>query len=109
MCYTYLKEMVIMKKYFEKHESLFSILLIVLYVVVNSYCMKNFEYTSYISTIINTILTMFIIILIIILKRVKYYGITKVSNLKKYLYFIPLLLIVSINLWNGININNTSS
>ena len=98
-----------MKKYFEKHESLFSILLIVLYVVVNSYCMKNFEYTSYISTIINTILTMFIIILIIILKRVKYYGITKVSNLKKYLYFIPLLLIVSINLWNGININNTSS
>ena len=28
-------------------------------------------------------------------------------NLKRYLYFIPLLLIISVNLWNGININNT--
>ena len=25
---------------------------------------------------------------------------TKVSDAKKYLYFIPLLLIVSVNLWN---------
>ena len=32
---------------------------------------------------------------------------TKVTKLKEYLYFIPLLLIVSVNLWNGININNS--
>lgn len=57
-----------MKKYFEKHESLCSILLIVLYVVVNSYCMKNFGYTSYISTIINTVLSILVISLMIILK-----------------------------------------
>lgn len=44
--------------------------------------------------------------LIISLKRVSYYGLTRVTNLKRYLYFIPLLLIVSINLWNGFNINN---
>lgn len=98
-----------MRKYFEKHEILCSILLIVLYVVVNSYCMKNFGYTSYISTIINTILSILVISFMIILKRVKYYGITKVNNIKKCLYFIPLLLIVSVNLWNGININNTGS
>ena len=98
-----------MKKYFEKHETLFSILLIIIYVVVNSYCMKNFGYTSYISTIINTILSILVITLMIILKRVKYYGITKVNNIKKCLFFIPLLLIISVNLWNGININNTSS
>ena len=98
-----------MRKYFEKHETLCSILLIVIYVVVNSYCMKNFGYTSYISTIINTILSILVISLMIILKRVKYYGITKVNNIKKCLFFIPLLLIVSVNLWNGININNTSS
>ena len=98
-----------MKKYFEQHETLFNILLIVLYVVVNSYCMKNFGYTNYISTIINTLLSILVIIFMIILKRVKYYGITKVSNIKKFLFFIPLLLIASVNLWNGININNTSS
>lgn len=98
-----------MKKYFEQHEALFSILLIVLYVVVNSYFMKNFGYTNYISAIINTLLSIIVIIFMIILKRVKYYGITKVSNIKKFLFFIPLLLIASVNLWNGININNTSS
>lgn len=41
------------------------------------------------------------------LDRKKYYGLTKVTNIKKYLYFIPLILIISVNLWNGININNT--
>ena len=45
----------------------------------------------------------------IILKRTSYYGLTKVTNVKAYLYFIPLLLIVSVNLWNGININNSTS
>ncbi len=98
-----------MEKSFEKHETLFSILLIVLYVVANSYCMKNFGYTSYISAIINTLLFILVIIFMVILKRVKYYGITKVSNIKKLIFFIPLLLIASVNLWNGININNTNS
>lgn len=90
-----------MKRYFEKNETLCTILLIILYVVTNSYCMKNFGYTSYISTIINTIISILVISIMIILKRVKYYGITKVNNIKKCLYFIPLLLIVSVNLLNG--------
>lgn len=42
-----------------------------------------------------------------VLKRTKYYGLTKVTDMKKYLYFIPLVLIISVNVWNGININNT--
>ena len=71
--------------------------------------MQNFGISSYQSVIINTILSILVISLMIILKRVKYYGITKVNNIKKCLFFIPLLLIVSVNLWNGININNTSS
>ena len=41
--------------------------------------------------------------------RTQYYGLTKVHNLKKYMYFLPLLFILSINLWNGININHTKS
>lgn len=98
-----------MKKIFEKHESLFSILLIVVYVVVNSYCMKNFGTTDYRSAIINTVFSVVLVVFMIALKRVSYYGLTKVSNLKGYLYFIPLLLIVSVNLWNGFNIQNTSS
>ena len=34
---------------------------------------------------------------------------TKVKNVKEYLYFIPLILIGTVNLWNGININNSAN
>ena len=98
-----------MKKIFEKHETLFCILLIVAYIVVNSYCMQNFGLEDYRSAIINTIFSIVLIILIITLKRTSYYGLTKVTNSKKYLYFAPLILIVSVNLWNGFNINNSAS
>ena len=98
-----------MKKIFEKHETLFCILLIVLYVIINSYCVQNFGTKDYRSAIINTIISAFLIILMISLKRTKYYGLTKVNNPKKYLYFIPLLLIASVNLWSGININNSKN
>lgn len=96
-----------MKKMFEKHETLFCMLLIVFYIIINSFCIQNFGLEDYRSVIINTIFSVGLIILIIILKRISYYGITKVLNPKKYLYFIPLILIISVNLWNGININNS--
>ena len=56
-----------------------------------------------------SLLKIALIALIISLNRTAYYGLTKIVNLKKYLYFIPLLLIVSVNLWNGFHINNTSA
>ena len=98
-----------MKKIFEKHESTICILLIVLYVVINSYCMQNFGIEDYRSTIINTVFSIMVLILIKSLDRMSYYGLTKVTNWKDYLYFIPLVLILSTNLWTGININNSYS
>jgi len=98
-----------MKKIFEKQETLFCIVLIIVYILVNSYCIQNFGIEDYRSTIINTIFSVVLIIIMILLKRTSYYGLVKVTNLKKYLYFIPLILIVSVNLWNGININNSTS
>lgn len=96
-----------MKKFFEKHETFVCISLIVLYIVINSFCLQNFGVEDYRSTIINTIFSLGLIVLMIALKRTAYYGLTKVTDLKKYLYFIPLALIISVNVWNGININNT--
>ena len=98
-----------MKKIFEKHETLFCILLIVAYILVNSYCMQNFGLEDYRCTVINTIFSILLIILMILIKRTSYYGLIKVTNSKKYLYFIPLILIATVNLWNGININNSVS
>ena len=98
-----------MKKFIEKHEMSFCIVMIVLYLIINSFCIENYGVTNYRSAIINTVFSSILILIIIILKRISYYGLTKVQDLKKYLYFIPLLLIISINLWNGININNSKS
>ena len=50
-----------MKQKFEKNETLFCILLIIAYVLVNSYCMQNYGYTSLISFIINTLLSFVLI------------------------------------------------
>ncbi len=98
-----------MKRIFKKNEPLFCILLILLYLIINSYCIKNFGLFDYRSTIINTLFSVFLIVLMIALGRTKYYGITKIKNPKKYLLFIPLIFIPTVNLWNGININNSTN
>ena len=92
-----------MEKIFKKHETLFCILLIVLYVVSNSFCVQNFGYTSFAGFILNTVLSLILLGIILTLKRSAYYGLTKVKDAKKYLYFLPLVLIASVNLWNGFN------
>ena len=92
-----------MKTFFLKHETLCCISLIILYIVSNMFI----SITSYSGVIVNTLLSIFLIGLIICLDRVKYYGLALVKDSKKFLYFIPLMLIISVNLWNGININNS--
>ncbi len=98
-----------MEKLFEKHETIVTIGLIIIYVISNSYLMQNYGYTSYQSVVVNTLLAILIIVLLILTKRTKYYGITKTDNAKGFLYFIPLFVISLFNLRNGININNSSS
>jgi membrane protease YdiL (CAAX protease family) len=98
-----------MKKIFEKHETLFCMLLIILYLVVNSVCVQNFGDTSSIGLIVNTIFSACLIGIVLSLKKSAYYGFTKVRNIKKYLYFIPLAVMISVNLWSGFNINHSPS
>ena len=98
-----------MTKAFEKHETLFCILLIIIYLVVNSICVQNFGETSFVGFIANTILSACLIVIMLVLKRTSYYGLKKVENARQCLYFIPLLIIVTVNLWNGFNINHSSN
>ena len=98
-----------MTKVFEKHETLFCMLLIIIYLVVNSICVQNFGETSCVGFIANTILSACLIVIMLVLKRTSYYGLKKVENARQYLYFIPLLIIVTVNLWNGFNINHSSN
>ena len=98
-----------MNKFFEKHETLCLIILIAGYVIMNSYCMKNFGFTSPISFVVNTIFSAVLITLILISKKSKYYGLKKAENTRKLLYFIPLVVISTVGIWRGINIKNSIS
>ena len=98
-----------MNKFFEKNETLCLIILIAGYVILNSYLMKNFGYTSCISFIANTLYSCILLSLIFIDKKQKYYGLVKVNNLKQFLYFIPLVLIVLSQFLGGISINKSAS
>ncbi len=96
-------------KFFEKHETLCLIILIAGYVIMNSYCVQNFGYTSPVSFVINTIFSVVLLTLIIISKKIKYYGLTKAQNSKKFLYFFPLVIISTVGIWNGIEVKNSVS
>ena len=96
-----------MKKLFEKHESLACIILIVVYVVVNSVCLQFFQTTDYRMAIANTILSAVLVVLMISLKRVSFYGLRKPEHAGKCLCFIPLALIVAMQFRGGISIENT--
>ena len=97
------------KKLFEKYETLICIVLIVVYVLVNSLCMQSFGLGDYRSTLINTLFSVILLLLIASIKRFSYYGLAKVKDAKKYLYFIPLVFIASVNLWGGINTDKPTS
>lgn len=96
-----------MKKSLEKHELLITISSIVIYLLVNSLCINNFGDTHYITAIANILLSLIIIIFILKNNLVSYYKLDSFPKLKQFLYFIPLLLLMSVNLWTGININNS--
>jgi len=97
------------REVFQKHETAISILLIVIYILTNSFCMQNFGETDYRSVIVNVTLSLAVILFIVKNKLGEYYGLTKLPKFKEFLYFIPLLILMSVNLWSGVHINNTPS
>lgn len=96
-----------MNKKLEKRETLIAILSIVIYVVINSYVRQNYGETSCINAIVNVILSMIFVLYIMKFKLGDYYSLKKFPNCKKFLYFIPFIILASVNLWSGININFT--
>jgi membrane protease YdiL (CAAX protease family) len=98
-----------MKKFFEKNEMFISIFMIVVYLVLNSFCLDKFGMYSWQTMLANIILSLIIAIFIFVLKLGDYFNLTRIPNFKKFLYFIPLFLLMSINLWGGIRLENSFS
>jgi membrane protease YdiL (CAAX protease family) len=102
------KEGKYMKKSSEKNELIITIFLIILYLLSNSISINIFGNNHFITAICNVLLSLFIISYIVKNKLMRYYRLNSFPDMKKFLYFIPLVIIMSVNLWNGIHINNTS-
>ena len=98
-----------MKKFFEKNEMFISIFMIVVYLVLNSFCLDKFGMYSWQTMLANVFLSLIIVIFIFVLKLGDYFNLTRIPNFKKFLYFIPLFLLMSINLWGGIRLENSFS
>ena len=96
-----------MNKFFTKYETPICILLIVFYIIINSLCLELFGINDFRRVVVNTLFSFGLLMFISKMDKEEYYGLVGVKNIKQYLFFIPLILILSVNLWNGINITGT--
>lgn len=93
-----------MKKFYEKSEIWFAVMWIIIYVVGMGTLRQNFGDDSIFSLLgllaIATVITLFIFKNDLNVK----YGFVKVNNFKKYLFFIPLLILMTVNFWAGFSV-----
>lgn len=100
-----------MKKLYDKSNLCFSIIWIVAYVVLFSVADGLSKKTGYMKSITVLVGILLSTIIIIFLKKnnlLEKYGLCSFKgNLKSFLFFIPLLAILTVNLWNGVKINTS--
>lgn len=100
-----------MNQLYKKNELNFSLLWIALYVILFSLA-DNISTSLGIEKIITTPLCIFFVVFLWtwIKKQdlMEKYGLCSFQgDVKKYLYFLPLILICTVNLWNGFGLNLT--
>ena len=91
-----------MLKLYEKNESAFAIVWIVAYVVVIGSLQANFGSNSWAGLVALAAFTLLSLAFLRATNTWKKYGLTGLPPAKPYLFFIPLLLVASVNLWLGI-------
>lgn len=103
----------VMKKLYEKNELTFSIIWIVAYVVIFSAAdsfSEDLGFQKIITAPVSIFLSLFLFVWIRKNDLSEKYGLCLFKgNWKNYLYFIPLLLIMSVNLWNGVAMNMSAA
>jgi len=98
-----------MKRIYEKNELLFAILWIVIYIVSMSLAdglSQNVGVEKSITVVVSLILSIFLLVWIKKSGLSEKYGLVRGKfPPKTYLYFLPLVIIVSVNFWGGINVH----
>lgn len=94
-----------MKKFYEKSEIWFAIAWIIIYVTVMGNARNLFGDESPCSMLgllaIAAVLTVFIVRNGLTEK----YGLVRVTDSRKYLYFVPFILLCTVNLWFGVSLH----
>lgn len=98
-----------MKKLFEKDETWFAIVWIIIYVLGFSNAdaiSDSIGIPKLLTVLVGIIMITFLYGFIVKNSLERYFGLCSIQgNYKKYLYFIPLMIISSVNLWNGVQFN----
>lgn len=90
-----------MKKFYEKSELWFSITWIIIYVAIMGNLRNNFGDESIFSLLGVLIIAAILTIFILKNNLKEKYGLVLCKNAKRFLYFIPFVLLCSVNLWFG--------
>ncbi len=98
-----------MKKLYEKSELTFSLVWIIAYVVLFSVAddfSNSLGFKKIITAPVSVFLALFLFAWVRKHNLSEKYGLCSFNgNWKNYLYFVPLLLIMTTNLWNGVKMN----
>lgn len=94
-----------MKKIYEKSEICFAVMWIVIYVMVMGNLRNNFGDDSIISFLGLGVIALVITLFILKNNLTQKYGLVKVKECKKYLFFLPFVVLMSVNFWAGITMH----
>ena len=94
-----------MKKFYEKSEIWFAIMWIIIYVVAMGNLRSNFGDESPYSMLGVLIIAAILTVFIVNNRLTEKYGLIRCSDSQKYLYFIPFVLLGTVNLWFGISMH----
>ena len=98
-----------MKKLYNKNEVTFSIIWIILYVVLLSIAdsvSESLDTAKLITAPLCILMTAFLFFWLKKNNLMEKYGLCKFEgSMKKYLFFFPLVILCSTNLWNGVTMN----
>lgn len=102
-----------MKKLYEKSEIWFAVIWIIAYVVLCSAADSFSESLGVMKSVTAPLCALLSVIIFLWIRKnglsEKYGLIPFKGNWKNYLYFVPLILIMSVNLWNGVILNMSAA
>lgn len=94
-----------MKKLYEKSEIWFAVAWIIVYVVVMGNLRGNFEDESLYSMLAALVMAVVLTAFIVRNKLTDRFGLVLWTDSRRYLYFVPFMLLCTVNLWFGVSLH----